>query len=96
MTDIDMENLLKKSEILKTLGHPIRLKIVFGLVENTDCNVNKMVEHLGLPQSTVSQHLALLRNKGIIVPRKQGVQTCYEVVDNMVLDILNILRSHTI
>ena len=88
ITDIN-----KKSEVLKALGHPVRLKLVVGLVENLDCNVNKMVEHLGLPQSTVSQHLGILRNKGIIHPKKRGVETCYEVVDKIVLDLIRILKE---
>ncbi len=83
----------KDSELLKALGHPVRLKMVCGLIQNYECNVNKMVEELNLPQSTVSQHLALLRNKGIIVPRKEGVKTCYKVADKRVLDIISILKS---
>jgi ArsR family transcriptional regulator len=88
-----INDLPKKSEILKTLGNPVRLRLVVGLVENKDCNVNKMAENLGIPQSTVSQHLSVLRHKGIIVPTKRGVETCYEVVDKMVLDLLQHLEN---
>ena len=57
----------KEAEMLKVLGHPIRLKIVAGLCTQ-ECNVKHIWECLGLPQATVSQHLALLKNKGIIAP----------------------------
>ena len=88
-----INELAKKSEILKALGNPVRLKLVVGLVGNKECNVNKMAEHLAIPQSTVSQHLSVLRHKGIITPKKRGVETCYEVVDKMVLDLLLLLEK---
>jgi len=80
------------SETLKALGHPIRLKMVEGLMKHS-CHVNQMVEALNLPQSTVSQHLGILKNCGIIVPRKDGVQTCYEVTDKKVKQIIKILSK---
>jgi ArsR family transcriptional regulator, arsenate/arsenite/antimonite-responsive transcriptional repressor len=81
------------SDILKALGHPVRLKMVFGLINNYECNVNKMVEELKLPQSTVSQHLAVLKNKGIIAFRKEGVKACYKVIDKKVLEIIDLLKK---
>ncbi len=68
----------RESEILKVLGHPIRLKIVAGLMSQS-CNVKKIWECLGLPQATVSQHLALLKNKAIISGRREGVEVFYQV-----------------
>jgi len=68
----------RESEILKVLGHPIRLKIVAGLMSQS-CNVKKIWECLGLPQATVSQHLALLKNKDIISGRREGVEVFYQV-----------------
>jgi len=68
----------RESDILKVLGHPIRLKIVAGLMSQS-CNVKKIWECLGLPQATVSQHLALLKNKAIISGRREGVEVFYQV-----------------
>lgn len=69
----------READILKALGHPIRLKIVAGLLAEA-CNVKKIWECLGLPQATVSQHLALLKNKGIIEGRRNGVEVFYTVI----------------
>ncbi len=69
----------REAEILKVLGHPIRLMIVAGLLSEA-CNVKKIWECLGLPQATVSQHLALLKNKGIIEGRRSGVEVYYSVI----------------
>lgn len=74
-----MQNFDREAEILKVLGHPVRLKIVAGLMSQT-CNVKKIWECLQLPQATVSQHLALLKNKGVIEGRRDGVEVFYHVV----------------
>jgi DNA-binding transcriptional ArsR family regulator len=87
---IDFE---KDSEILKAIGHPVRLKMICGLITEYECNVNQMVAKLELPQSTVSQHLAILKSRGIITPRKDGVKTCYEVTDKRVKEIIEVLQS---
>ena len=79
------------SELLKALGHPLRLRIVQGLRTHTGCNVNDMVAKLGVPQSTVSQALGVLRRAGVIAPQKKGVQTCYRVVDKRIERIIDIL-----
>ena len=71
-------NLDREAEILKVLGHPVRLKIVAGLMSQS-CNVKKIWECLELPQATVSQHLALLKNKGIIEGNRDGVEVFYQV-----------------
>ena len=68
------------AEILKALAHPVRLCIVKGLLESGSCNVTKIQTCLDLPQSTVSQHLAKLRDVGIISGQRQGLEIFYEVV----------------
>lgn len=83
-------NFDREAEILKVLGHPVRLKIVAGLMSQS-CNVKKIWECLGLPQATVSQHLALLKNKGIIDGRRDGVEVYYQVVSEQAREIVTAL-----
>ncbi len=87
---IDLE---KDSEALKALGHPIRLKIVIGLLESDGCNVNKIVSKLKIPQSTVSQHLAKLRHAHILVPSKQGVKIRYCIKDKRIAGLIAALKG---
>ena len=82
----------KEAEILKVLGHPIRLKIVAGLCAQ-ECNVKHIWECLGLPQATVSQHLALLKNKGIIEGTREGVEVHYAVVSPLARRLIEILME---
>jgi ArsR family transcriptional regulator len=78
------------AEILRALGHPVRLKMVRGLLQNS-CNVNKIVRKLKLPQSTVSQHLRVLKSAGIVKGKRKGVKICYSVEAPRVKKILKLL-----
>ena len=80
------------AEIFKALGHPIRLKIVCGLCGKEECNVSVMVEKLGLAQPTVSQHLNILKNAGIITGYKKGTQICYKVTSDAARKIVETLE----
>ncbi|KAF0217743.1 MAG: ArsR family transcriptional [Geobacteraceae bacterium] len=84
------KNFEMEAEVLKVLGHPIRLKIVAGLCSQ-ECNVKHIWECLGLPQATVSQHLALLKNKGIIEGKRDGVEVHYSVVHPLAKKIVSLL-----
>ena len=81
-----------EAEILKVLGHPVRLKIVAGLCTK-ECNVKLIWECLNLPQATVSQHLALLKNKGIIEGKRDGVMVHYSVVNPVAKKLIAALFS---
>lgn len=80
----------EKAELLKALAHPARLCIVHGLMENK-CNVNGIIECMQMPQSTVSQQLGILRNKGIIEGRRRGTEICYSVVNSDVRELVKML-----
>lgn len=85
----------REAEILKVLGHPVRFKIVAGLMSQS-CNVKKIWECLGLPQATVSQHLALLKNKGIISGRRDGVEIYYQVICPRTMAIVTALLNQAV
>lgn len=87
---IDLKMYEKKAEKIKALAHPHRLCIIKGLIEG-GCNVTKIQECLGLPQSTVSQHLAKLKAAGIIEGQRNGLEICYCVVDEDIINIAKVL-----
>ncbi len=92
---IDLKLYEKKADKIKAIAHPHRLCIIKGLLEG-GCNVTKIQECLGLPQSTVSQHLAKLKSAGIIAGVRNGLEICYRVVDEDVINIAGILLSEDI
>lgn len=73
------EELREASEVLKAMAHPIRLCLVAGLARCGGCAVREMQECLGVPQATVSQHLAKLRAAGLVAARRVGKEVRYEV-----------------
>jgi DNA-binding transcriptional ArsR family regulator len=77
--EIKMMEFSREADIFKALGHPIRLKIVYGLLKVGGCNVKNMQECLGLHQATVSQHLIHLKSRGIITSSRQGLEMVYSV-----------------
>ncbi|PYG87763.1 helix-turn-helix protein [Ruminiclostridium sufflavum DSM 19573] len=91
----DLKIYQKKAEKIKALAHPQRLCIVNGLIEG-GCNVTKIQECLNLPQSTVSQHLAKLKAAGIIEGERNGLEICYRVVDEEVINIVKLLLKDAV
>ncbi|MDH3975894.1 MAG: metalloregulator ArsR/SmtB family transcription factor [Deltaproteobacteria bacterium] len=77
----------KEADILKAVGHPARLKIVAGLIES-ECCVKDIRECLDLPQPVISQHLSLLRNKGIVTGKREGNRIHYRASNAVVKNIV--------
>jgi DNA-binding transcriptional ArsR family regulator len=65
------------ARMLKALGNPVRLQIVEFLAANQLCITNDIVQNTPLAQSTVSQHLKVLREAGLIRGEIEGPATCY-------------------
>ena len=61
----------------KAMGHPARLQIVEFLLQHDGCMCGDIVEHLDLAQSTISQHLKMLKESGIIQGTIDGSRVCY-------------------
>lgn len=89
MDDLWIEEFAEK---LKVLGHPARLKMVIGLLDN-ECNVGKICEGLNIPQATTSQHISALKNKGILEGRRDGTTVCYRVVDKNITEMVKKLME---
>jgi len=84
---------VRVAEILKVLGHPIRLRIVQTLLTEESC-VKNIWSCLDLPQATVSQHLSVLKGKGIVDSAREGVSMRYWVSDDVSKMIVNSLMEY--
>lgn len=87
----DQAQLAQGAELLKAMAHPVRLCILRGLLREGECNVSHMQACLELPQSTVSQHLARLRQAGIITASRHGVEVYYTLANPRICDLLETL-----
>jgi ArsR family transcriptional regulator len=83
---------IELGEKLKALGNPTRLQMLVNLYKN-ECNVSQIQKKLKLPQSTVSQHLTILKNNRIIEGRREGTKVCYKIIDPDIRKIITILRK---
>ena len=63
--------------LAKALGHPARLRVLEALGARGECLCGEVVEVVGLAQSTVSQHLKVLREAGLVCGTVDGPRTCY-------------------
>jgi ArsR family transcriptional regulator len=86
----DEEFLEESAELLKALAHPSRLKIIGFLSSGKKC-VKHIWEALGLQQPNVSQHLSVLRNRGILGYKREGSIVCYYIKNKKALEIYKLL-----
>ena len=84
------KELLRKSELLKVLGHPERLAILLLVYEEEMC-VKDLMEALQISQPKVSQHVGLMKELGILSFRKEGTKVIYRLSNSVVKEILDIL-----
>ncbi len=80
-------NLDDASRSLKAISHPLRLNILCVLGEG-EMSVQDILESVGTTQSNVSQHLCLLKDKGIVVSRKDANRVYYSIKNETVKKIL--------
>lgn len=77
------------AERFKLLGHPVRLQILDALRRNPEC-VCHLEALLGKPQPYISQQLRVLREAGVVVDSKDGLNVYYHLVDAEVASLLNV------
>lgn len=82
----------RASRSLKAMSHPLRLKILCTLGDR-EISVQDIVEHVGTSQSNISQHLAILRDKGILASRKDANRVYYRVGDPRTLRLIGMMRE---
>ncbi len=92
-------NLMDKQEhvelaarALKAIAHPLRLKILCVLGDQEVC-VLDIVDRVGTSQSNISQHLAILREKGVLLTRKDANRVFYRVGDRRTLQLVGMMRA---
>jgi len=82
-----------KADIFQALAHPTRIAIMELLTEG-ELSAGELIEKLGMEQANVSQHLAVLRAKQLVVNRKSGNQVFYSVRDPIIIKVLELMRRY--
>lgn len=86
------EHIEMAARALKAIAHPLRLKILCVLGEQEAC-VQEIVDAVGTSQSNISQHLAILREKGVLLTRKDANRVYYRVGDQRTLQLVVMMRG---
>lgn len=86
------EHIEQASRALKAMSHPLRLKILCVLGDK-EISVQDIVDNVGTSQSNISQHLSILRDKGILAARKDANKVYYRVSDPKILQLIGSLRE---
>ena len=80
-----------KAQFFKALAHPLRIRILESL-RGRERSVQELQAALDLDQSTVSQHLAVLRSRNVVVARKEGTTVRYAMRDRQLGELLDVAR----
>lgn len=86
------EDILQASQAIKAIAHPLRLKILCILAES-ELSVQDIVDNVGTTQSNISQHLAILRDKGVLAARKDANRVYYRIGDPRTLKLVGMMRD---
>ena len=86
------EDISRASRSLKAMSHPLRLKILCTLGDQ-EVSVQDIVDAVGTSQSNISQHLAILRDKGILASRKDANKVYYRVGDTRTLRLIGMMQE---
>ena len=86
------EDINRASRSLKAMSHPLRLKILCTLGDQ-EVSVQDIVVAVGTSQSNISQHLAILRDKGILSSRKDANKVFYRVGDTRTLRLIGMMQE---
>jgi DNA-binding transcriptional ArsR family regulator len=87
---IDELNLLH-AHVCQALGDPTRLQLLYALNDGPQ-RVSALADSLDIPQSTVSRHLAVLRQRSLVISERNGMSVVYTLADSRIIDVLDTMR----
>lgn len=88
---IDQARIERAAEVLKTVAHPIRLRIV-EFLESGEKSVNELKDLLGVTQPLTSQHLSQMRMRGVLGSRREGTLVYYSIANPDVVKVIHCIR----
>jgi len=86
------EDIRQAALAVKAIAHPLRLKILCVLGDQ-EVSVQDIVDQVGTSQSNISQHLSILRDKGVLATRKDANRVFYRIGDLRTLKLVGMMRD---
>ncbi|MBI4823506.1 MAG: winged helix-turn-helix transcriptional regulator [Nitrospirae bacterium] len=81
-----------QAEVCKTLASPKRLEII-DVLKSGEKTVTSLVQILGIPKANISQHLSLMKHKGILRSRREGVNIYYSIANPKVVKACLLMKE---
>ena len=81
-----------KADFFKTLGHPIRIRVL-ELLSQREHTVSEMLTEIGVEAANLSQQLSILRRAGLVTARRAGLSVTYELTTPQVAELLAAARA---
>ncbi len=91
-SQLEQEVELLHSRVCQALADPKRILLLYLLSTGAKC-VSELVDSLRVPQSTVSRHLAVLRERDLVQTERQGTSIYYTLADHRIIDALDLMRQ---
>lgn len=77
--ELEVAQIEKAANMMKAIAHPMRLAILGYISEAEELTVTKIHERVNIEQSTASHHLGILKDKGVLISRREGKNTIYSL-----------------
>ncbi|WP_083914772.1 ArsR/SmtB family transcription factor [Alkalispirochaeta alkalica] len=87
------ESVDRCAEKLKVCGHPMRLRLLCRIARGEEACVSELWTCLGQPQPVVSQHLAALKQKGVVESEVRGNRRVYRIIDPFIENLIFALQA---
>jgi len=86
---LDPQQLERAASMLKAIAHPLRIAIIGLLEDGHKLSVTEIHEKLGIEQSTTSHHLGILKDKDVLISKREGKNTYYSLKHENLKNILD-------
>src|SRR5512133_1417775 len=81
-----------QADVCKIFANATRLEII-SLLKDREISANELLEKIGLSKANLSQHMAVLKAKGVVLTRREGVTVCYRIANPKIIQACNLMRE---
>lgn len=87
---------MDRIKVFKALAHPTRLQIIEDLIDGKEKCICEFIEEMDFEQSTISKHMAVLKNADLVISRKEGLKVFYRLKWQRAKNLLEVFKQDKI
>jgi len=89
----DLQRLEKMAGMLKAIAHPTRMSLIHLLEAGAELTVTDIYTQLNIPQAVASQHIAVLKERGVLKGRREGKKSYYSLRHQKLIEVMRLIES---